>query len=216
MILIGMYDSPFVRRVAVSMTLLDVPFEHRDWSVGKDQQRIREFNPLGRVPVLVLDSGEPLIESAMILDWLDQQAGPARALLPISGEPRRQAQSLIALVSGAMDKGIQLVYERIFRPAEKRHEPWTQRCETQMHGALDELDARCAGIASTWLVGAALSQADITLTCYLTYLKDAVPLDLSAWPALPARAGNCELLPAFRHYYAPFDPPKTDAGSARP
>ena len=84
MILIGMFDSPFVRRVAVSMDLLGMPFEHRNWSVGKDQQRIREFNPVGRVPTLVLDDGETLIESAMILDCLDQhgRARPAPCCRP--------------------------------------------------------------------------------------------------------------------------------------
>ena len=71
MILIGMFDSPFVRRVAVTMNLLAIPFEHRNWSVGKDFDRIREFNPLGRVPTLVLADGESLIESAAILDYLD-------------------------------------------------------------------------------------------------------------------------------------------------
>jgi drug/metabolite transporter (DMT)-like permease len=77
MILIGMFDSPFVRRVAVTMNLLKIPFEHRNWSVGKDFDRIREFNPLGRVPTLVLDDGESLIESAAILDYLDDLVIPA-------------------------------------------------------------------------------------------------------------------------------------------
>jgi len=91
MILIGMFDSPFVRRVAVSMKLLAIPFEHRNWSVGKDFDRIREFNPLGRVPTLVLDDGESLIESATILDYLDDFVGPARSLLPPAGRDRREA-----------------------------------------------------------------------------------------------------------------------------
>ena len=53
MILIGMFDSPFTRRVAISATLLGVDFEHRNWSVGRDFDRIREFNPQGRVPTLL-------------------------------------------------------------------------------------------------------------------------------------------------------------------
>ena len=64
MILIGMFDSPFVRRVAVSMQLVGKTFEHRNWSVGKDFERIREHNPVGRVPTLVLDDGEALPEFA--------------------------------------------------------------------------------------------------------------------------------------------------------
>ena len=93
MILIGMFDSPFVRRVAVSMNLLELPFEHRNWSVGKDFELIRQFNPLGRVPALVLADGESLIDSAAILDFLDDLVGPERALLPQirQGAPRRLA-----------------------------------------------------------------------------------------------------------------------------
>jgi glutathione S-transferase len=60
MILIGMFDSPFVRRVAVTLNLLEIPFEHRNWSVGKDFELIRRYNPLGRVPTLVLDDGDAL------------------------------------------------------------------------------------------------------------------------------------------------------------
>src|SRR5690242_1895922 len=120
MILIGMFDSPFTRRVAISATLLGIDFEHRDWSVGRDFDRIRDYSPLGRVPVLVLDDGRALCESSMILDWLDQQAGPERALLPAQGDARFEALRLIALATGAADKGIHVVIERVFRPEEKR------------------------------------------------------------------------------------------------
>ncbi len=216
MILIGMFDSPFVRRVAISMTQLSVPFEHRNWSVGRDAARIREFNPLARVPTLVLDSGESLIESAMILDYLDQQAGEARALLPSSGEARSRALSLIALATGAADKGIQTVYERIFRPPEKNYAPWTQRCLSQMHAALAELETRSsARPANDWLLGDKLSQADITLTCYITYLSEAVPFGLAAYPALFAHVERCEALPVFQQFYVPFDPPDPDAWNVK-
>jgi len=99
MILIGMFDSPFVRRVAVSMHLLDLPFEHRNWSVGKDFDQNSPLQPAGRVPTLVLDDGESLIESAAILDYLDELAGPQRALLPRSGSARRDALHLMSMPS---------------------------------------------------------------------------------------------------------------------
>ena len=207
MILIGMFDSPFVRRVAISMRLLDIPFEHRNWSVGRDFERIREFNPLGRVPVLVLDSGEALIESAMTLDYLDQQAGAAHALLPAGGDARRRALQIMALATGAADKGIQLVYEQVFRPADKRHAPWTDRCRAQMHSALAELDRLCGASGDEWLIGDALSQADITLACYVTYLREAIPVDLAAYPALHARVERYETVPVFREFYMPFAAP---------
>lgn len=216
MILIGMFDSPFVRRVAISASVLGFTFEHRNWSVGKDFERIRRYNPLGRVPTLVLDSGEVLIESAMILDWLDQQAGPACALLPASGDARRKAQHLLALATGAADKGIQLVIEHVFRPEDKRHAPWIDRCRVQIHGALSELDRACEAAGdNAWLIGDAMSQADITLACYATYLRDAIPLDLAAYPSLHERVERCEALDVFRMHYLPFDAPVPTENSGR-
>src|SRR5512147_2321297 len=97
MLLIGMFDSPFVRRVAVSMKVLGIPFEHANWSVGKDFDRIREYNPLGRVPTLVTDDRLKLMESSAILDYLDERVGPERALLPRSGPERRAALNLMAM-----------------------------------------------------------------------------------------------------------------------
>ena len=90
MLLIGMFDSPYVRRVAISMRRLGLPFEHRNWSVGADFDRIREFSPLGRVPVLVLEDGTPLVESSAILDAIDDRAEPSRAMLPANGISRRE------------------------------------------------------------------------------------------------------------------------------
>ena len=100
-VLIGMFDSPFVRRVAISLDLLGMPFEHRNWSVGKDFDRIREYSPLGRVPVLVPAEGAPLTESAMILEYLDDLVGTERALMPPSGPARRAALRILAFATGA-------------------------------------------------------------------------------------------------------------------
>ena len=76
MFLIGQYDSPFVRRTAIALRLYDLPFEHRPWSTFGDADKIAPYNPLRRVPTLVLDSGEALIESFAILDYLDDLVGP--------------------------------------------------------------------------------------------------------------------------------------------
>src|SRR4051812_5029631 len=175
MLLIGMFDSPFVRRVAVSMKLLGVPFEHANWSVGRDFDRIREYNPLGRVPTLVTDDGLRLMESAAILDYLDERAGPDRALLPRSGAERRAALNLIAMATGAAEKGVAQLYERVFRPEEKRHAPWVERCHVQMSASLAALDGQVGerGI-SQWLVGNRMTQADITAVCAFTFLDDAL------------------------------------------
>ena len=198
MILIGMFDSPFVRRVAVSMKLLAIPFEHRNWSVGKDFDRIREFNPLGRVPTLVLDDGESLIESAAILDYLDDFVGPARSLLPPAGRDRREALRTMSIAVGAAEKGVLQIYESVFRPEEKRHEPWVDRCRVQMHGALAELERSAAGRGDRWLVGGRMTQADITTSCVFTFLCDALGAgSAGAYPGLAGLTERCESLPEF-------------------
>ena len=120
MILVGQYDSPYVRRVAVSLRVLGFAYEHDARSVFGDFDAMREINPLGRIPSLVLDGGEVLIDSAAILDWLDQTVGPARALMPPAGAERRRALRLIALATGAIDKIGAAAYERLMRPAALR------------------------------------------------------------------------------------------------
>lgn len=208
MILIGMYDSSYTRRVAIAMSLYDMPFEHRSWSVGRDFDRIRHYNPLGRAPTLVLDDGEVLTESAMMLDYLDDVVGSERALMPATGIARRDAQRLIALATGAIDKAVLIVLERIFRPVEMHSEAWLSRCRTQVEGALGELDKACATRAGDdWLVGDAMTHADIAVACYTTHLRESLPLDLSPWPALREHVDRCEALPVFRRHYIPFDAP---------
>ena len=208
MILIGMYDSSYTRRVAIAMSLYGMPFEHRSWSVGRDFDRIRHYNPLGRAPTLVLDDGEVLTESAMMLDYLDDVVGSERALMPATGIARRDAQRLIALATGAIDKAVLIVLERIFRPVEMHSEAWLSRCRTQVEGALGELDKACATRAGDdWLVGDAMTHADIAVACYTTHLRESLPLDLSPWPALREHVDRCEALPVFRRHYIPFNAP---------
>ncbi|MGC1459490.1 MAG: glutathione S-transferase family protein [Steroidobacteraceae bacterium] len=203
-LLIGMFDSPFVRRVAVSMKLLGFAFEHANWSVGKDHARIRSYSPLGRVPTLVLDDGEVLTESAAILDYLDSVVGPERALVPTNGIPRRQVLQFMALAIAAAEKGRELINERIARPPEKRHEPWEQRCRSQMHGALGEIERRHRQRPGKWLVGEHLTQADITLTCVWALLREAVALEDGPYPTLSALAARCEALPEFEATRLPW------------
>jgi glutathione S-transferase len=216
MILIGMFDSPFVRRVAVSLNLLGMAFEHRNWSVGKDFELIRHFNPLGRVPTLVQSDGEALIDSAAILDFIDGEVGE-RALLPPSGLARREALRVIALALGAAEKGVAQVYEVAFRPEAKRHAPWVERCRTQMQSALNELERLSQARSGEWLVGGRMTQADVTTSCVFTFLTDAVPLSQAAvqYPGLSALCARCEALPAFRSVKAPYHAPGRP-GPSRP
>ena len=206
--LIGMFDSPYVRRVAVSLRLLGFDFEHRNWSVGRDFDRIRQFNPIGRVPTLVLDDGEVLVESSAILDWIDETAGEARALLAPRGADRRRALQLMAIATGAADKGVAQLYEDAFRPPSMRYPPWVERCRAQMEAGLAELDRACAASHSEWLLGARLTQADVTLTAASTFMIESLQLDAARWPALDARRLRGEALPAFREFHRAFFVPK--------
>ena len=198
--LIGMLDSPYVRRVAISMMRLGLPFQRHDWSVGADFDRIRRFSPLGRVPALVLDDGTVLVDSTSILDALDDLVGPSRALLPASGTNRREALRVMSLAIGAAEKARDQLYEGMVRPPEKFHEPWVARCREQMHGALGELEKSCARRGpSGWLVDDRLTQADVTVGCLSTLLDDALGVFAAgAYPGIKSHVDRCEALPEFR------------------
>jgi len=204
--LVGMFDSPYVRRVAISMRLLDLPFEHLDWSIGKDQDQVKQLNPLGQVPILVLDDGETLVDSATILDYLDDRVGPDRALVPRTGEARRRVLAAATLATGMADKARLQMYELLFRPKELRHPPVLARLKGQMLATAAELDKLCARTTTPYLFGDRITQADVSLGCAFTYASETVKLE-PPLPALRARAARIAELPAFREIYLPFDAP---------
>jgi glutathione S-transferase len=162
MILIGQYDSPFVRRVAVALHLYGRKYEHQPWSTFADADDIATYNPLRRAPALVLDDGEVLIESAVILDHLDELAGPENALLPSKGPERRAALKICALATGLCDKMVALVYERLLH--EQPSEAWSARCQGQITAALDALEARKARHSTPYWFGDRIGHADIAVT----------------------------------------------------
>jgi glutathione S-transferase len=194
MILVGQYDSPFVRRVAVSLRTLGFAYEHDTRSVFGDFDAMRQINPLGRIPSLALDGGEVLIDSAAILDWIDQEVGPERALVPAGGAQRRRALRLMALATGAIDKIGAATYERVVRPSAFRWPEWIERCRIQGEGAIAAL------AAEPWLAGARLDQAQITTACMIRYVRMADPeaLPPGRHPSLDALSQRCEALPAFQ------------------
>jgi glutathione S-transferase len=194
MILVGQYDSPYVRRVAVSLRVLGFAYQHDTRSVFGDFDSMRRTNPVGRIPSLALDDGEVLIDSGAILDWLDQTAGPERALVPAAGPERRRALRTIALAVGAIDKAGSGAYERIIRPAAYRWPEWIARCRVQAEGAIAALEAE------TWPTGAFLSQAEITTACMIRYVRlvDGDLLPGGRYRALEALSERCEARPEFR------------------
>lgn len=197
MILVGQYDSPLVRRVAVSLRVLGFGYEHDTRSVFGDFDSMRATNPLGRIPSLVLDGGEVLIDSAAILDWLDQKVGPAKALVPPAGPARQRALRLIALATGAVDKIGAAGYERVLRPSAYRWPEWIERCRTQGRGAIAALGAE------PWPESAPLDQAAITTACMIRYVRlvDPEQMPVGRHPALDALSQRCEARPEFKATY---------------
>lgn len=208
MILIGQYDSPFVRRVAIALRLYGFAFEHRPWSTFGDADKIAPFNPLRRVPTLVLDDGEVLIESWAILDHLDECVGKGKAMIASAGAVRRRALKTCALATGLGDKAVSLVYERVLHA--ERSDLWMERCRTQISGVLDALEAERGNIKSPWWFGERIGHADIAVGCVLRFTKEAHPgvFDAGRWPALAVHAEACEDLPAFCEIVQPFLAPE--------
>ncbi len=204
MILIGQYDSPFVRRVAIAMRRYGIAYEHRPWSVFADADKIAEFNPLRRVPTLVLDDGVVLVESHAILDVIDEMAGPERALLAPSGPVRRDGLRVMSLATGFADKSVSLYLESLLRTAPS--ETWMARCRSQIADTLDAIDADRSRRASGWWLGESLGHVDITVACALCHLREAHPgfFDDARWPALARHAARCEALEDFQAIYQPF------------
>ena len=191
MILVGQYDSPPTRRVAISFLILGIPFEHDARSIFGDFEALRAINPLGRIPSLVLDDGMALIDSAAILDWIDREVGPERALMPMSGPARTTAMQTVALAIGAVEKIGAAAYERLMRPAQYRWPEWIARCRTQGAGALTVLDR------IRW--PERLDQPQITTACAVSYLRMADPhiIPRGKYLSLDTLADRCEAMPEF-------------------
>jgi glutathione S-transferase len=179
MILVGQYDSPFVRRVAISLKILGFPYEHDTRSVFGDFDSMLKTNPLARIPTLLLDDGRSLVDSAAILDWLDETVGPDRALLPRSGAARIDALQRIALATGTIDKIGAANYERLIRPTAYRWPEWVERCLVQCRGGLEALERL------DWN-GEKIGQAEITTGCMLFYIRvtDPATMPEGRYPAL--------------------------------
>ncbi|MBR1128750.1 glutathione S-transferase family protein [Bradyrhizobium iriomotense] len=208
MFLIGQYDSPFVRRVAIALRLYGLAFEHKPWSTFGDADKIAPYNPLRRVPTLVLDDGEALIESASILDYLDELVGAERAMLPRSGAGRRKHLRICALASGLGDKAVSLLYERVLR--KEQLALWVERCQAQIGDVLKVLEAERVKVTTPYWLGDRIGHADIVVACVVRFTREAHPqlFDAARYPALSAHAERCDALAPFQEIVQPLAPPK--------
>jgi glutathione S-transferase len=207
MILIGQYDSPFVRRVGIALTLYGLAFEHRPWSTFGDAEKIRPYNPLTRVPTLVLDDGEVLIESHSILDYLDTLVPAERRMFPVAEPTRRHALKIAALATGMSEKAVSLFYEKVLH--KEASDLWVSRCRSQISGVLAALEKDRAGRRSDYWFGDRIGHADIAVAMPLRFIPEAHPgiVAMTDYPALSAHSKRCEALPAFQTIAQKFIPP---------
>ncbi|HPV24861.1 MAG TPA: glutathione S-transferase family protein [Casimicrobium sp.] len=208
MILIGQYDSPFVRRVGIALTLYGIAFEHRPWSVFGDAEKIAPFNPLIRVPTLVLDNGTSLIESHSILDYLDSLVPAERAMFPREEPARHQALKVAALATGLAEKAVSLFYEQ--RLHTHVSDVWVNRCKTQINTTLAVLEADRVARATEYWFGPSIGHADIVVATMLRFVNEAHAglVSMQDYQALNRHATTLEALPAFQRIKQEFIPPK--------
>ena len=218
--LIGMLDSPYVRRVAISLQLLGLPFEHRSISVFRTFDEFARINPVVKAPSLVCDDGEVLMDSTLIIDYAETLAAPRRSLMPSDTTARQHALHRIGFALVACEKGVQIVYERNLRPAEKQHEPWLARVRGQLHAACAALEA---GQQRRLLraESGSIDQAGVTVAVVWHFLRMLVPdvVDAAQYPALAAFSAEAERLPAFvaaPHSEAPMAAPAATPVTGHP
>jgi glutathione S-transferase len=197
--LIGMLDSPYVRRVAISLAVLGLQFEHRSLSVFRHFDEFARINPTVKAPTLVADDGTVLIDSTLILDYLDHKVAPAERLLPQAPAARLQALGTIGFALAAAEKTVQIVYERNLRPDAFQYEPWVERVQKQLHAAYARLEPVVAAAGGGWLAGERLMQPDITVAVAWRFTQFMLPgvVDAARYPALAAFSARAEALPVF-------------------
>ncbi len=218
--LVGMLDSPYVRRVAISLDLLGIAFEHQSLSVFRAFAEFQRINPAVKAPTLVCDDGEVLMDSTLILDYAEALAAPGRSLMPADLEARRLALRRLGLVLAACEKGVQIVYERNVRPPERQHEPWVERVRGQMLAALASLEDDLVRRPLPPPTTETLDQAGITCAVVWFFLRATLPSIVTndAHPRLAAYSEAAEKLPAFRAapHHAQAPAPATASAAPAP
>ncbi|RWA52188.1 glutathione S-transferase [Cupriavidus sp. UYMSc13B] len=194
--LVGMLDSPYVRRTAISLRLLGLPFTHESVSVFREFERFHAINPVVKAPSLVCDNGVVLMDSTLIIDYAESLAG--RSLMPAQTASRQAALRIVGLALAASEKVVQNFYEHSQRPAGKLHQPWLDRVDAQRESAFALLEAELAR-RPVPAGEADIGQAELTAAVTWTFAQFMMPgaVDPARHPALVALTAALERLPAF-------------------
>ncbi|NQU57387.1 MAG: glutathione S-transferase family protein [Rhodospirillales bacterium] len=198
MILVGRLLSPFVRRVLVTLNVYGMACQRSPLTTASDGDAIGKMNPLRRVPALVLDDGEALIDSIAIVDYLDDLVGPERALVPASGVERRKALKLLSLAVGVAEKAVVAHYEKNRRPEDKFWDQWFEGCAGQALAGLAALEG-AAPEDGGWLAGPKMSQVDITTAVTYEFINVVLPdlIGANSYPRLVALAARMNEIEAY-------------------
>lgn len=196
--LIGMLDSPYVRRIAISLRMLGIPFDHQPLSVFSTFSQFQKINPVVKAPTLICDDGEVLMESSLILDYVEALASPEKTLMPSSLKERQHTLRTIGLALAACEKTVQIIYERNLRPLEKQHEPWLTRIRGQLIAAYTELELEIARRGKKF-TNFPFIQSDITAAVAWKFTQMTVPeyVSVSDHPSLHSLSNHAEQLPEF-------------------
>ena len=196
--LIGMLDSPYVRRVAISLQLLGLPFEHRSISVFRAFDRFRQINPVVKAPSLICDDGEVLMDSTLILEYAEGLSAAGKSLHPTAAAERQHTLRLIGLALAACEKSVQIVYERNLRPVEKQHQPWLSRVTEQLLAAYAALESELQRLPLA-VASESIDQAGVTTAVAWYFTQAMLPEVVSAasYPVLRDYSARTERLPEF-------------------
>lgn len=208
--LIGMLDSPYVRRVAIAFQLLGIEFKHRSVSVFGDYEQFRNINPVVKAPTLICSNGTVLTDSNLILDYGMSISDCERQIMPNNLDLKQKALSRIGIALVACEKSIQIVYEQNLRPPEKLHKPWINRVTEQLISAFTLLESALSGetmqvaqltqLAQVTQLTDAIDLSQVTIAVSWNFVQEMLPTVIKAedFPALSALSLSAECLPQFK------------------
>lgn len=196
--LVGMLDSPYVRRVAIAMDVLGLPFEHVSLSVFSTFDAFRAVNPVVKAPTFICADGTVLMDSSLILQCVE--AGSTVALWPRDAGARRAAFRAVGLALAACEKGAQLVYERQLRPPEKHYEPWCARVRSQMLAAWTALEQQVQVMPALFADARQHPAMSTAVAWQFTQSMLAAEVDAALFPAIAALSARVEQSAHFLTY----------------
>jgi len=170
--LIGSLTSPYVRKVRIVFSEKKVDVDLELESVWAADTKIANFNPLGKVPCLILDDGEAIYDSRVIAEYADALS-PVSKLIPSDNRDRATIKTWEALADGVLDAGILARLERTWHPAEQQSSAWIDRQMGKIQNSLRQMSEMLGGDA--WCHGNQMTLADIAAGCALGYLVFRFP-----------------------------------------